>query len=280
MHNYFTPQGDPEYCARFLAMSGPQREFLARLGRNYRAYAPMRRGYGKTQDDGAYDIASNGRALIAMLDAEGIEKAVFLGRTPSQLDLLWLAENHPERIAGVIFLEGTPQVLLDATDPDMFALGAGFWRTSLDISSDIGKLDAMTVGRLGSYIPEFLSDPEVQIEVPVLYLEGPPPTEGKWMWLEIFRGVGSQVKCQEVTDDFPCNVLGNPERVARLEAALTAHPMRKLAAQSRALMAARFTDFRVDPFRMPKGPPSPDNMWAEYYDRVQPFLESIPASPE
>ena len=90
---------------------------------------PIRRGYGLTEDPGqGYDAAGIGRDMAAMLDALGIARAVFVGRTPSQNDMLWLAENHPERMAGMILLEGGPQPLIDVSDPVVFAFAAGWWR--------------------------------------------------------------------------------------------------------------------------------------------------------
>ena len=76
---------------------------LAEAG--YRAIAPDQRGYGKTSrpaDVRDYDMAHLTGDLVGLLDAFGIEKAVFCGHDWGGSVVWAMPLYHPERVAGVI----------------------------------------------------------------------------------------------------------------------------------------------------------------------------------
>lgn len=280
MHDYFDPDPnweDPEVRAGWIAQGAGHRDFVARLAEHHRVLVPIRRGYGLTEDPGSgYDPATTGGDVIAMLDASGIDRAVFVGRTPSQNEMLWLAENHPERMSAMILLEGMVQPLLDVTDPDAFAFAAGWWRGARDVANTDERIDQLTMERLGGYIPAFLTDSNVQVAVPTLYLAGPPAFEGQWMWSNLYRFERNAVEqCREVTESYPCSVFGDAERVARLDAFFADHPMAALVAGGRAKMQRQFTRFDFAPY--PHGAEMVEDMWGDYYARIQPFLARIAA---
>lgn len=282
MHDYFDPDpkwADPEARAGWIAQGAGHRDFVARLAEHHRVFVPIRRGYGRTEDPGhGYDAATTGGDLIAMLNASGIDRAVFVGRTPSQNEMLWLAEHHPERMAAMILLEGMAQPLLDVTDPDVFAFASGWWRGARDIADTDERIDQLTMERLGGYVPAFLTDSNARVSVPTLYLGGPPAFEGQWMWSNLYRFERNAVEqCPEVTDSYPCSVFGDPEHVARLDALFKDHPMAELVAGGRAKMEAQFTRFDFAPY--PHGADMVEDFWGDYYQRIQPFLERIAAEP-
>ena len=71
----------------------------------FRAIAPDQRGYGLTDRPApveAYDMASLHGDLIGLLDAKGIDKAVFVGHDWGGLVVWQLPLFHPDRVAGVI----------------------------------------------------------------------------------------------------------------------------------------------------------------------------------
>lgn len=73
--------------------------------RGFRVLAPDQRGYGLTdrpEPVEAYDIVQLTGDLVGLLDAEGIEKAVFVGHDWGGLVVWPLAVRHPERVAGVV----------------------------------------------------------------------------------------------------------------------------------------------------------------------------------
>ncbi len=280
MHDYFDPNPkweDPAAQEGWIASGAGHRNFVARLGERYRVLAPIRRGYGLTEDPGSgYDAATTGRDLIALLDASGVERAIFVGRTPSQNEMLWLAENHPDRMAGMVLLEGMAQPLLDISNPDAFAFASGWWRGARDIANTDDRIDQLTSERLGGYVPAFLSDTELSIDVPTLYLDGPPAFEGQWMWSNLYRFERNSVeRCPEITESYPCSVFGDSERVARLDALFTNHPMQDLVANGRARMQEQFTDFTVSTY--PHGEQMVSDFWGDYFERIQSFLERVAA---
>jgi pimeloyl-ACP methyl ester carboxylesterase len=51
-----------------------------------------------------YTYDELGRDLIAVLDATGVERAVLAGASMGAHTLLWLALNHPDRVAGLVVI--------------------------------------------------------------------------------------------------------------------------------------------------------------------------------
>ncbi|MEE4639954.1 MAG: alpha/beta fold hydrolase [Wenzhouxiangella sp.] len=280
MHDYFDPApkwDDPQMQAGWIAGGAGHRDFVAKLGERYQVLAPIRRGYGETEDPGSgYDVATTGRDLIALLNASGIEQAIFVGRTPSQNEMIWLAENHPERMAGMVLLDGMVQPLVDLSNPDFFAFASGWWRGSRDLASTDERIDQLTSERLGGYIPAFLSDESITIDVPTLYLEGPAAFEGQWMWSNLYRFERRAVEqCVEITEAYPCSVFGDAERVARLDALFDNHPMQTMVAGGLEKMQEQFSDFTVSNY--PHGQQMVSDFWGDYLERIQPFLNRIEA---
>ena len=71
----------------------------------YRAIAPDQRGYGRTSRPETiedYDITHLTGDLTGMLDAFGLEKAIFVGHDWGGLVVWQMPLLHPERVAGVI----------------------------------------------------------------------------------------------------------------------------------------------------------------------------------
>jgi pimeloyl-ACP methyl ester carboxylesterase len=71
----------------------------------FRAIAPDQRGYGDTErpaDVAAYDIHQLTGDLVGLLDALGIERAVFAGHDWGGLVVWQMPLLHPERTAGII----------------------------------------------------------------------------------------------------------------------------------------------------------------------------------
>lgn len=71
----------------------------------YRAIAPDQRGYGRTSRPDAvedYDIRHLSADLVAVLDALGEEKAVFVGHDWGSMVVSHVALLHPGRVAGLV----------------------------------------------------------------------------------------------------------------------------------------------------------------------------------
>jgi len=87
----------------------------------YRAIAPDQRGYGRSsrpEKIDEYDILHLSGDLTGMLDALGLEKAVFVGHDWGGLVVWQLPLIHPDRVAGVIGIN-TPFLARPPIDPIM-----------------------------------------------------------------------------------------------------------------------------------------------------------------
>ncbi|HUG39837.1 MAG TPA: DUF4440 domain-containing protein, partial [Longimicrobiales bacterium] len=89
-------------------------DFAPRFTDANRVLAVTSRGTGESggEWDSAPDIAALGRDVIALLDSLGLERAVVAHAWAEVL--VYLAEQHPGRVAGLVFLGGMPQPPLPA----------------------------------------------------------------------------------------------------------------------------------------------------------------------
>lgn len=96
------------------------RDFGLFLNDTNQVFAITMPGYGKSEGD-EYDVPSQGDYLIGFLDALKLEKAVFIGNSSATAEITYLAENFPNRVAGVVYLSGlsTPWVwdIMNEKDP-------------------------------------------------------------------------------------------------------------------------------------------------------------------
>jgi pimeloyl-ACP methyl ester carboxylesterase len=82
-------------------------DFAPRFTDRNRVLALTRRGYGKSEGHGGgYDVPTQAESIVDFLDTLGIERAVFAGNSSPTPLLTYLAERHPERVAGVVYLAG------------------------------------------------------------------------------------------------------------------------------------------------------------------------------
>jgi pimeloyl-ACP methyl ester carboxylesterase len=100
------------------AMFRPVEEYVeiaTRLSADYRVLVVGRRDEGgPIQWIGTRAHAAD---LLGFLDALGVERAVLAGNTDPSYRMTYLAEEHPERVAGVIYLAGPPAIDDLAKDP-------------------------------------------------------------------------------------------------------------------------------------------------------------------
>lgn len=94
----------------------------------FRVLAPDQRGYGLTdrpEPVDAYDIDHLCGDLAGLLDAEGVDKAVFVGHDWGGLVVWSMAQLRPERVAGVVGVN-TPFLPRAPMDPiELFKLARG-----------------------------------------------------------------------------------------------------------------------------------------------------------
>jgi pimeloyl-ACP methyl ester carboxylesterase len=128
-------------------------------------YAITRRGWGKSSDPGwGYDVASNGEDVVAFMDALKIEKAIFAGRIPASMDMTWIAEHHPNRVAGLVYFDFV-YAYIDVQD----SLVREYVEMLATLACDLG-LDVIRKSMpRSSWRPHFLGKQEPSIKVPALW---------------------------------------------------------------------------------------------------------------
>ncbi|HUG38904.1 MAG TPA: alpha/beta fold hydrolase [Longimicrobiales bacterium] len=137
---------------------------LARLTDGFRVLAPVRRGYGDSDDTGwGYDVATQAEDVVGFMDALGIRRAILVGGPPAPQEMTWIAEHHPERVAGLVYL-AAPHVESDFRNPEIRAFVENNWRGSCDL----GETAVPRIGPRVPWRPHFLDDETVRIDVPAL----------------------------------------------------------------------------------------------------------------
>jgi len=139
-------------------------KFAPRFSDAYRVLAVTRPGYGQSEDPGyGYDVPAQAERLIDFLDAVGIHQAVFAGNSAPGKEMTYLAEHHVERVAGLIYLAGSPpfgsEEVVESDPTEAYAM------------SDRAIYDAPALKRRRArrgYRPDYLRGARPTIQVPAL----------------------------------------------------------------------------------------------------------------
>lgn len=154
-HNYFEGEYfDPTYFPFFEA-----------IAQKARVLAPLKRGFGKSTDTKwGYDVATLAEDLIRFMDALGIKKAVLFGRMPANQEMTFIAEHHPERLAGLIYW-GNPVLLVGCSDPDESILFENWAAFAPDFEKEKEKRIVMS---RAFWRPDFIQNSSSNINIPTL----------------------------------------------------------------------------------------------------------------
>jgi len=140
----------------------------------YRAIVIDSRGHGRsTRDDRPYSYQLMAGDVVTVMDAAGIDRAALVGWSDGACTALVLADEAPERVAGVFFFacnmdpNGTKEI--DGSNP---LLGRCFGRhvadyAALSATPDGFKAMADAVQKMQSTQPNYGSDDLARIRVPV-----------------------------------------------------------------------------------------------------------------
>jgi pimeloyl-ACP methyl ester carboxylesterase len=93
-------------------------KFAPKLTDKYHVYGITRRGFGASSrpvpDDTNYTAERMGEDVLAVLDALHLEKPVLAGHSIAGEELSYMGTRHPNRVAGLIYLDaGYPYALYD-----------------------------------------------------------------------------------------------------------------------------------------------------------------------
>jgi len=199
-----------------------QRRHLQRFGDRYRVLAPVRRGWGASQDTGwGYDVATQGEDIIRFLNALGIRKAVLVGRVPATQEMAWLAEHHPDRLAGLVFL-GNPHVFSDLTDPEVRQWAESLWLGACDLAPQ----QVARTGPRAPWIPHFMRDTAARISVPSVRVLHPvfdaPGMSMDMRMVDMVPMLAQENSCAPGAQEYYQALAKDPERLKALTAKLAA----------------------------------------------------------
>jgi pimeloyl-ACP methyl ester carboxylesterase len=96
--------------------------FIPKLGGGYHAYAITRRGAGRSSaPDTGYSADRLGDDVLAVMDSLRIVRAVLVGHSYGGAELSAVGSRHPERVAGLVYLDAAMgYAFLDPSLPDPF----------------------------------------------------------------------------------------------------------------------------------------------------------------
>jgi pimeloyl-ACP methyl ester carboxylesterase len=103
-------------------------EIGTRLSNDYRVLVVARRDEGGPVQ--WIGTAAHAEDLLGFLDALEIERAVLAGNTDGSSRMTYLAEEHPERVAGLIYLAGPPALDLVKDPASGYAMSLRRWGVS------------------------------------------------------------------------------------------------------------------------------------------------------
>jgi pimeloyl-ACP methyl ester carboxylesterase len=270
-----TPSGPPviflqDFHDYFRLEEAPGwREYLARFGDRYRVLAPVRRGYGASDElHWGFDVPTLGEDILRFLDATGIRQAVFVGRVPATQEMTWLAEHHPDRLAGLVYIE-RPAVFEDMRDPEVRAWSEAFWRGACDL----GDRAVAITGPRTSWQPHFLADTTRRIEVPAALLTIPAFAGSMHIrFLGMLPRMAGEPSCAPGVQEYYSALAADSARVARLRAGLVASDRSaEIAAAMDRAFGSRLVRSELS------FTPGSGSQWNTFYPPMRLFLDGLAA---
>ncbi len=176
------------------------------LNENNRVLAVTRPGYGDSEV-GNYDVESQGDHLIAFTDVLGIEKAVLIGNSSVSKELTYLAENYPNRLAGIVYLSGLGVPWLDIHSSDPTRAFEMYGRVGPSANSNKTKMEIIQRAR-ASYRPLHFNSDTVKIEVPAMAFVARSGRQGHEKHVAALLWAGSPFT-DDIRNTFPPSSLKN-----------------------------------------------------------------------
>jgi pimeloyl-ACP methyl ester carboxylesterase len=211
-----TPTSSPAYESRFIDAGGVRLQYLefggeglpilftagSRSAETWAGFAPRftdrhrvlaitDRGVPPSEGEES-GFTRRAGDILALLDTLGIERAVLVANAYPARTLVHLAEHHPERLAGLVFLAPESQAGIETVeDPSgaMLIIGRGFLSTQGRDPDTAGQWDEEDL-----YLPAYLEADTATIAIPALTfvnLEGTRGLERSYYPLEVAELVAS-----------------------------------------------------------------------------------------
>lgn len=113
MHLHFREYGQPENPAvilihGLLGSSSNLHSFARQLEQDYWVFVPDLRNHGKSPHAEAMSYPAMAQDLLALMDAQDIESAAFVGHSMGAKVAMWLALNYPEKVDRLMSIDMAP----------------------------------------------------------------------------------------------------------------------------------------------------------------------------
>jgi len=164
------------------------KDFGPLLTDNNRVLAITRPGYGQSEK-GSYNIKAQGDHLIKFANALNIKKAVYIGNASVSAELTYLAENYPQKVAGIVYLNGLSVPWLEEYYKDPFKSFEMFLRASPSSNPNTSFIDITNARK--NYRPKHYKSDSVKIKVPALAIVNKNGLQGSEKGLGALIFVGS-----------------------------------------------------------------------------------------
>ena len=143
--------------------AGTWLDFAPRFVDRHRVVAITARGVGESTGSPA-PTERRAADILALMDSLSLQRAVFLGNSSPARDMTYLAEHHPDRVAGLVYLANAPMVEgLSESDP------TGAFAHALNATQPPDPYP---------YWPKYLDEREARIPVRALTFVGESGTRG------------------------------------------------------------------------------------------------------
>jgi len=160
-HNYFDTSSQIEFIRH---SNKSWIDFYSAFSQNYHVLAPLKRGFGNTDSQLENETVQTGTEdLISLMDHLKIQKAFFIGRDVPAQNMLYLAENHPDRVLGLVFIQpvfGINEIKDEASNEFIF-----FSYTESYSASEFRKFKLQ---KPAPYRPQIFTDSTRKLNVPAL----------------------------------------------------------------------------------------------------------------
>jgi len=196
-------------------------EFAPRFADEYRVLAVTRRGWGKSESPPwGYDVATQSEDVLAFLDALGLEKTVLISNSRSP-ELIYIAEHHPERLSGLVFLDHLEPMHWGGEREPLRT----FWEMNMRGACADGVVteEASLFRPRRSYRPHFIDDESLRIDIPTLgfvnrYGERTPE---RYDYLaSTLKKAATDAWCDPMSKEYFAQLAQDPERLAEMREAL------------------------------------------------------------
>lgn len=182
LHNYFNGSEEGKVWI----------DHFKELSKQFKVYVMIRPGYAQEVfDQDVFNVSRQSTYLKEFIDYISTQKVYLYSKFPGNQDLIYLAENNPDKIKALIF-QGSHLLYPKSENNLVKEFLKNFYAGACDLK---GKAKNIVTPRI-NYSPEFMRD-DASIEIPLLILRLPGYDDRSLFlgWLENIESVSKYHFC-------------------------------------------------------------------------------------